>query len=155
HGVEVLTDLIVRYAIAGEADHIFLIADAREAYVVEAAGRSWALLECRRTRAVTGAPLIRQDWRRLSPGLASHAAAQGWCREDGSKFDFAACVETRHPDHPLARRRWGRASVALAQQEGAIDAFFLRRLLQEHHDTSRDLLPSPELLATFVAPLCP
>src|SRR5581483_4207307 len=118
--IDVLTDLIARHGQGGASgdgptDHVFLIADPAEAYVLEAAGRYWALQECRQTRAVTDAPLTRQDWRRLAPGLATLALEQGWWQDGGSKLDFAGCLDAKHPSHALARRRWGRASVALAQ----------------------------------------
>ena len=145
--IDVLTDLIARHGQCGAngdgpTDHVFLIADPAEAYVLEAAGRYWALQECRQTRAVTDAPLTRQDWRRLAPGLATLALEQGWWQDGGSKLDFAGCLDAKHPSHALARRRWGRASVALAQQAGAIDAHFFRHLLDEHFGNNVPLLPA-------------
>jgi secernin len=157
--VDVLTDLINRYGQCGSgdeaSDNIFLIADPAEAYVVEAAGRHWALIECRQTRAVTDVALTRQDWRRLAPGLAGHAIEQGWWSDDGSKLDFAGCLDARVPSHALARRRWGRASVALAQQAGAIDSHFFRRLLDDHFETNEPLLPADEreLAGSFLVAL--
>lgn len=157
--VEVLTDLLTRHGQrpdpdGGDADHVFLIADPAEAFVLEAAGRWWALLECWQTRAVTDVALIRQDWRRLSPGLAEHAIAQDWWHNDGSKVDFAGSLDGRAPTHAPARRRWGRASVALAQQAGAIDAHFLRRLLADHAENNFELLPAgAEPTGSFLAEL--
>lgn len=156
--VEVLTDLLTRHGQraddSGAADHVFLIADAVEAFVLEAAGRWWALLECCQSRVVTDVALIRQDWRRLSPGLAEHAIAQGWWPGDGSKVDFAGSLDGRAPTHAPARRRWGRASVALAQQAGAIDSHFLRRLLADHAEANFELLPAgAEPTGSFLAEL--
>src|SRR5262245_39007023 len=90
--LELVTDLVTRHGQGDSArhDHIFLIADSHEAYVVEAAGSSWAWVECREVRAVSDVGLIRQDWQRLSPGLADHAFAHGWWPDDGSKLDFGA-----------------------------------------------------------------
>ena len=52
--------------------------DATEGFVLETAGHYWALLECRHSRAVTDAAMIRQDWRRLAPGLADCVIERGW-----------------------------------------------------------------------------
>jgi hypothetical protein len=160
--VDVLTSLIGRYGqcsetAEGPADHVFLLADPNEAYILEAAGRYWALMECRQTRVATGVALTRQDWSRLAPGLADFAVAQGWWQDDGSKLDFTGCLDSRHAGHTAARRRWGRASVALAQQAGAIDGHLFRHLLDEQGEKSRALLPVgvEQREGSFLAELVP
>ncbi len=159
--VDTLVSLISRYGQRsvgddGAGDNIFLVADGREAYVVEAAGSHWAMIECARSRAVTEVGMIRQDWRRLSPGLADWAIEQSLWTDDGSKIDFLGAVGLNTPAQALARRRWGRASIALTQQDGAIDPVVLRRMLGEHHETCRTLLADPDttmLAGSFVAGL--
>jgi hypothetical protein len=146
---EVLTDLITRYGQGqGDAaegrDHIFLIADPREALVVEAAGSFWATTECQQVRAVSDTVLIRQDWQRVAPGLVKHAIAMGWWRDDGSKIDFSGSLGAHPPSQAPALKRWGRASLLLEQQNGHIDAWFLRRMLAEHFEST---LRPPERLA--------
>src|SRR4029077_20341912 len=86
---DVLGDLIERFG-QSDGDHVFLLADAKESFVVEAAGSHWAIQECQKTRAVSDAGLIRQDWQRLSRGLAEHVIENGWGQCDGSKMDFHA-----------------------------------------------------------------
>ncbi len=87
--VEVLTDLLERHGQTN--DHIFLIADPEEAFVLETCGRYWALLECGHTRVVTDAAMmICQDW--------APTSARGWriasskkrlvVQDDGSKDRF-------------------------------------------------------------------
>jgi hypothetical protein len=165
HALDVLTDLISRHGQCPEAgsprtgaaaDYLFLVADPHEAFVLEAAGRYWAILECAQVRAVTDVALIHQDWQRLSPGLASLAIENGWWDGDGSKLDFAGCLESEAPSHAPARRRWGRATLALEQQNGAIDAQFLRRMLFDHHDSNaaaRTHRPPASLACSFTTNL--
>jgi hypothetical protein len=156
HAVEVLTDLLERHGPNpqdGANDHIFLIADRDEAFVLETAGRYWALLECGHTRVVTDAAMIRQDWRRLAPGLASFVIDKGWWRDDGSKIDFVRCLAEKSEQSDNAHKRWGHASLTLAQQQGAIDLHFLRRMLADHYGHNRDLLPTAKattLAASFL-----
>ena len=147
HAVEVLTDLLGHYEhcpVDGMApvsnDHIYLIADGQEAYLLEVCGRFWGLLECVHTRVVTDAAMIRQDWRRLAPGLAHDVIEHGWWRDDGSKIDFVRCLTENDNRSKNAQKRWGRASLALAQQQGAIDLHYLRRMLADHYAANRDLL---------------
>lgn len=142
--VEALTDLLERHG--QKNDHIYLIADSKEAFVLETCGRYWALLECGHTRAVTGAAMISQDWRRLAPGLASYVIEQGWWRDDGSKIDVARCLGKSTESSKNALKRWGHASLALSQQQGAVDLHFLRRMLADHYAGSRDLLPAAKTL---------
>lgn len=152
--VEVLADLLDR--VGSSSDDIYLIADAREAYVLESCSRFWALLECGHTRVVTDAAMIRQDWSRLAPGLFDHVLERGWWKDDGSKIDFVRCLSEASEQSAAAQKRWGRASLMMAQQLGAIDAHFLRRMLADHYTSNRDLLSGrkPMVLASsFVADL--
>jgi len=151
HAVEVLTDLLEHQASyrtdganVGGGDHIYLIADPNEAFVLEASGRYWALLECGHTRVVTDAGMIRQDWRRLAPGLARFVVEHGWWEDDGSKIDFVGCLSDSAEQVRHAQRRWGRASLALAQQHGAIDLHYLRRMLGDHYSQNRDRFVNPQ-----------
>jgi len=161
HAVETLTDLIGRHGQgvsadeAGVTDHLFLIADAQEAYVVEAAGKYWAVQECQQARAVSDVALIRQDWCRLAHGLAEHAEQRGWWNNNGRKFDFAGRLALMTPVQPFALKRWGRATLLLEQQNGHLDLGAIRRLLMEHYEDTivrrRPQInqPAPPLRATF------
>jgi dipeptidase len=136
--IEVLTDLIGRYgqgAFVGEgedcADAALLVADWQEAYVLEAAGRHWALASIGSVRAVSDACFLRQDWDRISRGLSDLAIHRGWWPEDGCKLDFAGALGRPEIDLTKALRRWGRATMHLEQHSGQIDGAMLRRLLRE------------------------
>jgi len=149
-GYELLTMLVTKHGQSGSpgystdrvSDHVFLLADPCEAYLVEAAGSSWAALECRGVRAVSDVGLIRQDWQRLSPGLAEHAITQGWWQDDGSKLDFSASLSADQVGMDSALRRWGRATLLLEKHHGSIDAAVLRHILCDHYDgTSAEIDP--------------
>ncbi len=157
HGVDVLCELIERHGQASsQGDHVYLLADPREAFVVEAAGSHWAMLECQQTRAVCDVALIRQDWQRLSRGLAEVVMDNGWSQNDGSKIDFHGSVGEPRNESPAGLKRWSRATMALAQQEGAIDQYCLRRLLLEHFEQCQELLPKHHVWqGTQIASLSP
>ncbi len=155
--IDTAIDLLSRHGEHESArGNIFLVADAEESFVLETAGQHWALLECGPTRVVTDAAMIRQDWRRLAPGLATEMIEKGQWEDDGSKLDFVRCLSTSSDATLRAQRRWGRASLALAQQQGAIDLHFLRRMLADHYNTNRDLLQpakATRLASTFLVDL--
>jgi hypothetical protein len=134
--VEVITDLISRHGQGGGStprtlDAALLVADAREAYVLEAAGAHWALAQIGSVRAVTSACMLRQDWDRISRGLSNLAISRGWWPEDGCKLDFAGALGRISPDHAEALQRWGRATMALEHSSGQIDVALVRRILRD------------------------
>jgi hypothetical protein len=158
--LDVLTDLLCRHGQRGSGqpgrtDSIFLLADPKEAFVVEAAGCHWAMLECQQVRAVSDVGLIRQDWRRLAPGLAERAISQGWWADDGSKLDVAGCLASPSASASWALRRWGKATLALEQQSGHIDPYFFRVMLGEHFDSAAATYADQplQLLTSFIAVL--
>ncbi len=145
HALTVLTELIARHGQGsfasspegegeGEGDHVFLIADAAEAYAVEAAGSAWAAQEIHQVRAVGDVGVIRQDWYRLAPGLSDQAITHGWWAEDGSKLDFVGALSELPMGKASALRRWGRATLLLEQQNGHLDLDFFQRILADHYD---------------------
>ncbi|HYV34513.1 MAG TPA: carcinine hydrolase/isopenicillin-N N-acyltransferase family protein, partial [Gemmataceae bacterium] len=159
--LDVLTDLIVRHGQGNfpgnpeedAADHVFLLADSHEAFAVEAADNAWAAQEIHEVRAVSDVAVIRQDWYRLAPGLAGRAIAEGWWAEDGSKLDFIGALSEAPVGKASALRRWGRATLLLEQQNGHLDAPFIRQLLADHYDGTHfeaDPLDGPSL----ITPLC-
>ena len=133
-------------------DNIFLLADPREAILVEAAGAAWASIECQQVRAASDVGLIRQDWQRISSGIADQAIAQGWWQYDGTKLDFSGSLGLDPAGRESALRRWGRATLLLEQHNGSIDAGVLRRLLADHYEgTSYEVDP---LESAESVPLC-
>jgi dipeptidase len=128
--VDCLTGLVTRYGQGDNGDdHAFLVADGGEAFVVETAGSHWAVQAIGAVRAVSEVCLVRQDWDRLSQGLADLAISNNWWPYDGSKLNFAGVVAPNSMDHAAALRRWGMATLLLEQQNGSINAAFVRALL--------------------------
>jgi hypothetical protein len=141
HAVELAVDLICRHgqgepSANGGWDSAFLIADAKEAFVLETAGRHWAFQEVCEIRAVSDVCTVRQDWDGVAPGLAGFAIDNGWWPADGSKVDFAG-IAAPVPNKD-AMRRWGRATLMLEEQNGHVDLDFVRRLLRDHYEGCPD-----------------
>ena len=74
--LEALTSLIARHGQGSFAeaddnpDSAILIADAHEAFLVEASGTGWVCQEVREVRAASDVCTVRQDWDAIAPGLA-------------------------------------------------------------------------------------
>jgi dipeptidase len=144
--VDLLTDLVERYGQGPfpgcpdevEGDHAFLIADPAEAFAVETAGNYWVYQEIHQLRAVSDVSVVHQDWDRIARGLAGRAIDSGWWPADGTKLDFAGALASSPARSASGLRRWGRASLLLEEQNGHIDRDFLRRLLADHYEGTRD-----------------
>lgn len=122
---------------ADAPDGGFLLADPGEAVVLETAGRYWALQAVREVRAMTGPATIRQDWDRVSGGLAATAIAQGWWPDDGRKVDFAGVAAPGDARDKNALRDWGQTTLRLEQRNGQITDRFVRELLAGGRGTGR------------------
>jgi secernin len=135
---DVILDFVSRHGQSAppdeEPNNTFLVADLKEAFVLETSGRHWAEQEVHAVRAVSDVCHLHQDWNRISRGLAEFAIGRSWWPEDGSKLDFADVVAPNRPE-TAAMRRWGRATLLMEQQSGRVDAMFLRRLLSDHYES--------------------
>ncbi len=137
--VDVITTLLAEHGQGGNCGHLtkrtydnsFIVADAREAYVVETIGHDWAVQRAGATRAISNTYTIATPDRE-SPGLRARAQAACWWSGRGA-FDFAAAVTNpENPGLPGARARCGRATALLEAAAGTIGAAQMQRFLRDH-----------------------
>lgn len=147
--VGVMTDLVERYgqwgsgvpcrsAADGAYDNSYLVADAREAWVLETSGRRWVAKRVERgTWAVSNQPTIRTDWDDASTDLVEHAIGRGWWPRDGEVgFDFARAYAD--PGTPLqaSHIRLSRSRELLREATGAggVTVRRVERILRDHYE---------------------
>jgi dipeptidase len=98
--MHVIIGLIERYGQSGDCERAgewgkanyhnsFLLADRKEAWVLETAGRYWAAKRIRNgVYSISNIYTIERDWDEAHPRLVSHAIEKGWTKSE-AEFNFA------------------------------------------------------------------
>ena len=141
--VEVMTALAARYGqgkfgTRGQVrtyDNSFIIADPREAWVLEMAGHEWAVKRVESTVGISNIYSIGDDWDSLSPLAEQRAVKQGWWDRSRDKFNSAEAycdVEASIPGR--GTQRSARSRTILDLFDGDIDVKTMMHLLGDHSD---------------------
>ena len=147
--VELIVRLLEEYGQGGNCGYTgrlyyhnsFLIADPREAWVLETAGKYWAAQRVRGVRSISNALSIEKDWDMAHPRLIDHAVERGWCRDD-EDFSFAKCYSDRfYTRMARGRERQAYTQRMLEERYGDIDVAYVMRILRSHH-SDPDFNPS-------------
>ncbi len=138
--VDVITALLERHGQAGDCGHehqmqyhnSFLVADRREAWVLETAGREWVARRVEGSASISNAITTGTAFDRASGGLVARAVAKGWA--DGPDgFDVGAVYSDRiFTQFSEARVRQCRTTDALAAGAGRMDVTHAWATLADH-----------------------
>lgn len=137
--VEVITSLLRQFGQGGNCGHLnpsyyhngFMIADPREAFVLETVGREWLLERVRGVRAISNRYSIDSLPERLSEGLPELARSWGWQAETRSSYaEVLANLEREHIGNAGARR--ARSTALLRAKEGELRVADMMRILRDH-----------------------
>jgi secernin len=143
--VEVMGQLIEQYGQFGSGvptqdhetggyDNSFLIADPREAWVLEAVGRRWVAQRVRQgTAAISNQPTIRQDWDAGSDDVVAYAQHMGWWPAD-MPFDFARAYVDEKTARQVSHLRLMRSRQLLAERQGQISPAWMKRIARDHYE---------------------
>jgi secernin len=138
--VDVITSLLETHGQGGNCGHLhefyyhngFLIADGREAFVLETVGRWWAVERVRDERALSNAYSIERGYERVSADLQYHAQQSDWLDSNG-RFDFAARFLNEERDAvSFGRGRCARGAQLLAAHGGKLTAQQMMAVLRDH-----------------------
>jgi len=125
----------------GAYDNSFIIADAREAWILETAGRKWAAKRLAKgTASISNTLSLTRGWDAASKGLVDHAVASGWWpKEKARDFDFtAAYVGDSAPVRVAimrARARQACSAGLLAGTAGRVTTEGMMRIARDRSST--------------------
>ena len=154
--VETMTGLIGRYGqgkFENEAgvrtyDNGYIIADPREAYVLETAGHEWAVKQVEHTVGISNVYSLEADWRRLSPSAEAYAIEQGWWSAGSGPFNFADAYTANDRTSGSGAMRRMRSCAVLEHRRGMVDARTMINLLSDHGPGQA----APEAFQTTINP---
>jgi len=155
--VDVMTDLISRYGqgkFANDADvrtydNGYIVADPREAYVIETAGHEWAVQKVESTIGISNVYSVETNWTALSANAEMFATQNGWW-QSADRFNFADAYTNASRSEGSGALRRGRSCAVLRQHAGAIDAHTMLALLGDHADGHTPAAPFQTAIASDV-----
>ncbi len=138
--LDVITGLLALYGQGGNCGfkhatyyhNSFIIADPREAWVLETAGKHWAAEQVKDIRTISNGITIGNQFDLASPDLVTYAIDRGWCkgRDD---FHFARCYsDFLFTRFSRCNDRQCRTTDALSAQRGKITVATMMRALRDH-----------------------
>jgi secernin len=111
--VDLMTALLCEYGAGGNCGHLtpayfnngFIVADAKEAFVLEMVEREWLVERVRHPRAISNSYSIGREVERFSAGLPALLQKHGWTSDPTPHYAEAIANPNReHIGHARARR---------------------------------------------------
>jgi len=147
--MHVIVGLLQKYGQCGDCEregewgnanyhNSFLIADPKEAWVLETAGRYWAAKRITRgVYSISNIYSIEKDWDEAHPNLVEHAIEQGWAKSAGD-FNFARAYgdywkEESHDPGAMQIRR-NSTLTCLRAESGRISPASMMKINRSHHE---------------------
>lgn len=142
--VDVITSLLGQYGQGGGCSFFhpmyyhnsFLIADPREAWVLETVDRHWAARQVQGIYAISNVLTLGNDFDLSSPNLVSFAVDKGWCkgRDD---FDFSRCYsDFLYTTFSASRSRRSCSLKNLGSQSGKLTIQHVLANLRDHGEAT-------------------
>jgi len=141
--VDVIIGLLEKYGQGGNCafDGVFhyhntyLVSDPEEAYILETAGKFWALEKISRVRSISNVMSVSK-YERIHPEAIAYAVSMGWCTGEGD-FNFATTyLDHLHPVNMGGTLRSGCTARTIRADEGRVDVTTMKRALRNHNSNA-------------------
>ncbi len=126
-------------------DNSYLIADRRDAWILETAGRQWAAKRVEDFYAISNRITIGSEWDLASDELIQYAIDKNWCKNKAD-FHFADCYSDLIFS-TFSQAEWRRSCSwnYLNKQSGQIDIEKMMQLMRMHQDQDEQWSPDRSL----------
>jgi len=145
--LEVITSLLEKHGqfgsgvpdqgIEGAYDNSYIIADPKEAWILETAGTRWiARRFTQGVASISNKVRLNKEWNRTSPNLIENAISKGWWPEDQKDaFDFEQAygddTDQNKPRNIRSHTRQMCSQKLLEEKEGRIDPRWMMRIARD------------------------
>jgi len=137
--VTVITSLLEKYGQGGNSGHLtpsyynnsFLIADAKQAFILETVGREWLIERVNKVQSISNTYGIDRPPDQMSSGLPDLIREWGW--DDKKDSRLSKVIADPHKEHiGNAEGRRATSRSLLAQAEGHLEVADLMAILRDH-----------------------
>lgn len=141
--LEVITALLEEYGQGGNCGYShpffyqnsFLIADRKEAWVLETIDRQWAAINVNDIYAISNEFTIQEEWDLSSKNLIPYAREHGWLRK-GETINFRRCFSDYfYTKFSGAKIRRKNSMNMLLSQKGSLSISSFIEILRTHQDS--------------------
>ncbi len=126
----------------------FIIADPKEAWVLETAGPLWAAVKVKDMYTISNGLTIGEEFNDCHPDLIHTARKRGWMKK-GETFHFARSYsDWLYTTFSACRIRQNRSNRLISNQKGKMDVSSAIEILRDHKE--KDYHPASHLLGNRV-----
>ncbi len=139
--MEIMIDLLEEYGQGGGCAYddpswlyhnSYIIADPKEAYVLETADKWWIVEKVKSVRSISNGITIRGKGDFRKKGIIQHAIEKAYCKNEES-FDFAVTFSgSSISSMPSPYSREGKSNLLLNENAGKITSQLMMEFLRDH-----------------------
>ncbi len=135
-----ITELIERYGQGGNAGfehklyyhNSFILADKKDAWVLETANRHWAAVKVDGVRSISNGLTIEEKYHRASSGIEDYARRKGYLKK-GEVFNFKKAFSDKLYTHfSKCKTRQARTMELGERRSQSIDTAYMMQVLRDH-----------------------